>query len=60
VSLASIISLVAFPIIAALTNYSIYTILFSIAISGLSILRHKSNVDRLLKGQEHKIKISKS
>ncbi len=60
VSLASIIALVAFPIIAVFLNTPIYTVLFSIVICGLSIYKHKDNIDRLLKGQENKIKISKS
>ena len=60
VSLASIISLVAFRIIAVLLNTPIYTVLFSIAICALSIYKHKDNIERLLKRQENKIKISKS
>ena len=57
VSLASIIALVAFPIIAVLTNTPIYIVLFSIAICAVSIYKHKENIDRILKGQENKIKI---
>lgn len=60
VSLASIIALVAFPVIAVLFNIPIYTVLFSIAICAISIYRHKENIERLLKGQENKIKLSKS
>lgn len=60
VSLASVIALVAFPVIAVLFNTSIYTVLFSIVICVISIYKHKSNIDRLLNGQETKIKISKS
>lgn len=60
VSLASIVALVAFPVIAVLLNTQIYTVLFSIVICALSIYKHKDNIDRLLKRQESKIKISKS
>jgi len=60
VSLASIFALVAFPIIAVLLNTQIYIVMFSIVICGLSIYKHKDNIERLLKRQESKIKISKS
>lgn len=60
VSLASIIALVSFPVIAVIMNVQIYIVLFSILISGLSIYKHKDNIDRLLNGRENKIKISKS
>lgn len=60
VSLASIMALVAFPIIAAILNTPFYITLFSIVICGISIYRHKENISRLLKGEESKIRISKS
>jgi len=60
VSLASIVALVAFPVIAVYLNTPIYTVLFSILICAVSIYKHKDNIERLLKGQENKIKISKS
>jgi glycerol-3-phosphate acyltransferase PlsY len=60
VSLASIISLVSFPIMAALMNTPLYIVLFSIAICGISIFRHKENIERLVNGRENKIRISKS
>lgn len=60
VSLASIIALVSFPIIAVIFNTPIYIVLFSIVICALSIYKHKDNIERLIKGQENKIKISKS
>lgn len=57
VSLASIVTLVAFPIIAVLLNTPIYTVLFSIVICALGIFKHKDNIDRLIKRQEGKIKV---
>lgn len=57
VSLASIISLVVFPLIACLLGYSFYTVLFSVVICSISVYKHKDNIKRLLKGQESKTKI---
>jgi len=54
VSLASIIALMAFPMIACLVKYRFYTILFSVIICSIAICKHKSNIERLLKGQENK------
>lgn len=59
VSLASIIALLSFPIFAAIFKYSFYTILFSSVICLISIYKHKENMQRLLKGEENKIKIFK-
>ena len=59
VSLASIVSLMLFPLIACLLGYNFYTILFSIAICSLSIYKHRDNVKRLLKGEESKTLIFK-
>jgi glycerol-3-phosphate acyltransferase PlsY len=59
VSLASIISLMFFPLIACLLGYNFYTILFSVVICSLSIYKHRDNVKRLLKGEESKTKIFK-
>ena len=57
VSLASIISLMLFPLIACIMGYNFYTFMFGIAICGISIYKHKENVKRLLKGEESKTKI---
>lgn len=57
VSLSSIISLMIFPILTAVFNYSIYTIIFSIVICAVVIYKHKTNISRLLKGEENKIKV---
>lgn len=54
VSLASILALIAFPLIAAVLNYPFYTVLFSVVICLISIYKHKENIKRLLKGEENK------
>ena len=57
VSLSSIISLMIFPILTAILNYSLYTIIFSIVICAIVIYKHKENIRRLLEGKENKIKV---
>ena len=52
VSLASIVSMMAFPVIACIVGYNFYTILFAAIICSLSIFKHKENIKRLLKGEE--------
>lgn len=59
VSLASIITLMAFPIVACLLKYPFYTILFSVAICSIGIYKHKDNIIRLLKRRENKTHIFK-
>lgn len=54
VSLASIMALLSFPIAVIFTDYSFYTVLFSVIICGIGIYKHKENIKRLLKGEEHK------
>ncbi|MCM8790811.1 MAG: glycerol-3-phosphate 1-O-acyltransferase PlsY [Candidatus Omnitrophica bacterium] len=54
VSLASIMSLLLFPIVACILDYPFYTIIFSVVICSLSIYKHKENIRRLLKGDENK------
>lgn len=60
VSLASIIALIAFPIVACIFQYSIYLIIISTLISAISIYKHKENIKRLLMGEETKIILFKS
>lgn len=52
VSLASIFALMAFPILCAIFKATFYTTIFSVAICGLVIYKHKGNIERLLKGTE--------
>lgn len=54
VSLASIIALISFPIIAAALRQSIYLVLFSVIICSISVFKHRTNISRLLKGEENK------
>jgi len=55
VSLASIIALISFPIIACLFHKSIYIIILSVILCMISIYKHKANILRLSKGEENKI-----
>ncbi len=54
VSLASILALIAFPIIAIAFNQSLYLVLVSVVICSISIFKHHENITRLLKGKENK------
>jgi len=54
VSLASIVALIAFPIAAIMFNQSLYLVLVSVVICSISIFKHRTNITRLLKGQENK------
>ncbi len=55
VSLASLTGSVIFPILVALFNHDPIYIVMSILISALAIYRHRSNIERLIKGNENKI-----
>lgn len=59
VSLASILSLMLFPLIACFTGYSFYTVMFGTVICSISIYKHKDNIKRLLKGEESKTRLFK-
>ncbi len=60
VSLASIAALIAFPIVAIIFNQSVYLVLVSVVICSISISRHRTNIIRLLKGQENKTVLFRS
>lgn len=55
VSLASICAAILFPILVIAFKYNIGLIIGSLLLGALVIYRHKSNISRLLKGQENKI-----
>jgi glycerol-3-phosphate acyltransferase PlsY len=55
VSLASLTAAFLFPIIMAIYKFPLPFFLLSIAVSILVIVRHKPNLERLLRGEEHKI-----
>lgn len=59
VSLASIAALIAFPVVAIIFNQSLYLVLISVIICSISIFKHRTNITRLLKGQENKTIIFK-
>jgi glycerol-3-phosphate acyltransferase PlsY len=44
-----------FPIIAALIRSSTSFMLFSLVVSGLIVIKHKGNIERLRKGTESKM-----
>lgn len=44
-----------FPLIAALAHPTVSFVLFSVAVSGLIVLKHKGNIQRLWNGTESKI-----
>lgn len=46
---------VAFPLIAALNHPSMAFVLFSVVVSGLIVMKHKGNIERLWNGTESKI-----
>lgn len=60
VSLASIITFIAIPIMATILINSFYTVIFVITICSVSIYKHRSNITRLLKGDESKTRLLKS
>lgn len=59
VSLASIVSAIAFPIFFIIFKQPPYLILMSFILSLLIVFRHKSNISRLLRGQESRINFSR-
>lgn len=59
VSLASIVSAVSFPIFFIIFKQPPYLILMSFVLSLLIVFRHKSNISRLLRGQESRINLSR-
>lgn len=60
VSLASIAALIAFPIVAIIFHQSLYLVLISVVICSISIFKHRTNITRLLKGQENKTVLFKN
>lgn len=49
-----------FPLIAALVRPTVEFVLFSVVVSGLIVLKHKGNIERLWNGTESKIGQKKS
>lgn len=59
VSLASIAGVVIFPIAMIITHKPVEYIIFSLILSAMAVFKHRSNIDRLLKGRESKIGLKK-
>ena len=59
VSLASIVSAIAFPVFFIIFRQPPYLVLMSLILSLLIVFRHKSNISRLLRGQESRINFSR-
>jgi glycerol-3-phosphate acyltransferase PlsY len=55
VSLGSILSILAFPLFAFLLNGDMKLIFLSFAVFALIALKHKGNIERLIKGRERKL-----
>jgi acyl phosphate:glycerol-3-phosphate acyltransferase len=60
VSLASIMASAALPLATWLTKGSLTMISLTAAMAALAIYKHKANIQRLLKGTEHRIALKKS
>jgi len=55
VSLASITAAVLLPVLLIIWGYDWGIVLYGLFLGGLALLRHKSNISRLLSGREHKL-----
>jgi acyl phosphate:glycerol-3-phosphate acyltransferase len=59
ISLASVVSAIALPMLMVVFRQSVTLISLSIILSALVILRHRPNINRLFKGQEPRLNLSK-
>ncbi|MCX5686457.1 MAG: glycerol-3-phosphate 1-O-acyltransferase PlsY [Candidatus Omnitrophica bacterium] len=57
VSLASILSLISFPVISAIFGGSLYVTLLSVILCVITIYKHKENIKRLMRGEENKTQL---
>ncbi len=55
VSLGSITAAILFPILLLIFGYDWKMVLFGVAVGGLALYRHRSNISRLLEGKENKL-----
>lgn len=58
-SLASISSAIAFPILAYFLGYSQHAIIFAVSLACFIVFKHRSNIVRLVKGNENKLVFKK-
>lgn len=59
ISLSSVLAALSFPIFTILFNQSLTVISTGVLLSIFIILRHKSNIKRLIKGQEPRLSLKK-
>jgi len=59
ISLSSVLAALSFPIFTILFNQSLTVISTGVLLSIFIILRHKSNIERLIKGQEPRLSLKK-
>ncbi|MDD5431799.1 MAG: glycerol-3-phosphate 1-O-acyltransferase PlsY [Candidatus Omnitrophica bacterium] len=59
VSLASLVSALIFPVLAIFLNHSRALLIFSLLTASFIIVRHKSNLKRLLQGKEPRLSFKK-
>ena len=52
VSLGSIVAAASFPVLMIVFSYPVYTVGLAIVIAAAIILKHKANIQRLIKGEE--------
>jgi glycerol-3-phosphate acyltransferase PlsY len=60
VSLASITGMVVFPIAMIITQKPFEYIVFSLILAAMGLFKHRSNIGRLVRGQESKIGLKKN
>ncbi|MFH1245894.1 MAG: glycerol-3-phosphate 1-O-acyltransferase PlsY [Candidatus Omnitrophota bacterium] len=59
VSLGSIAAACVFPILMIVFGQPVKLVLFAVALGLFAVYRHKSNIYKLLRGEEHKISLKK-
>jgi len=59
VSLASISAAVLFPAMLAIFGQDREIILIGVLLSAIAVLRHRTNIAKLLKGEENRIRFGK-
>ena len=56
ITVGSLTSFIALPVVAIVNGYPIVIFVFSLALTGLSFYLHRSNIQRILAGEELKIR----
>ncbi len=55
VSLASMVASSVAPVFLIFAGHQIYVVLLGVVVALLIVLKHRSNIERLLKGEEHRV-----